>query len=414
MSLYKGKNLTIEIFGASHAEEIGVKIWGLPCGEPADPDLIREFLDKRKPKTELNTARREADEPVISSGVSGCVTDGSVFCAVLKNTDVVKSDYVNSIPRPGHADYSAWTKYGKDFDMSGGGPFSGRMTAPLCIAGAIFKQYLSKRGIEISHHIVSIGGKNSDFENTVKAAKEDGDSTGGLIECTVSGVPAGLGGELFDGLDGLISSLCFAIPAVKGVEFGAGFSAANMRGSENNDDFCIRDGSIVTATNNHGGILGGISSGMPIVFRAAIKPTPTISKQQKTVNVETMTETVYSFGGRHDPCIALRAGVCFESVAAIAVADHVISLEKSGDLGTLRSRIDQIDREITELFTRRLELCKEIGEYKKAHALPVCDTAREAEKLNAVRTDAGEEFADEAEKLYRDIMRISREFQDKI
>lgn len=414
MSLYKGKRLTIEIFGASHAEEIGTKIFGLPAGEPIDLEQMNELLAMRKPDIILGTARREPDEPIIVSGLRGNVTDGSVFCVKFKNTDVRREDYVNHIPRPGHADLTAWGKYGSGHDMSGGGEFSGRMTAPLCAAGAVCKQYLKRRGVEIQHRILSIGGKTSDFEETVKAAMDDGDSVGGVIECTVSGAPVGLGGELFDGLDGLISALCFAVPGVKGIEFGAGFGAASMRGSENNDEYFIRDGRVVTVTNDHGGILGGISSGMPIVFRVAVKPTPTIKKPQRTVALDTMTETVHSFGGRHDPCIALRAGVCFEAAAAIAVADLMMASEKASEISAFRSEIDSIDREITELFSRRMELSGCIGEYKKEHGLPVYDEKREAEKIACVRSMAGDKLKDEAEKLYREIMRISREYQEKL
>lgn len=326
MSKFKGEKLFFEIFGASHAQEIGVSASGLPAGEDVDIEKLRAFLKRRAPgNSELSTPRREADEPIFLSGLTDSRTNGDTLKAVIKNTNVRSSDYaaLRHLPRPGHADFGAWMKYGMDFDMSGGGPFSGRLTAPMCILGGICLQILERRGISISAKAVSIGGKDSDFTETILSAKADGDSVGGVIECTVTGVPAGLGGELFDGIEGLISRLVFAIPAVKGIEFGAGFKAASMLGSENNDPFTVEDGRVLTHGNNHGGILGGISTGMPIVFRAAFKPTPSIAKTQQSVDLDTMEPAEIAVSGRHDPCIVPRAVPVVEAAAAIAMLDLI-------------------------------------------------------------------------------------------
>lgn len=324
MSRFKGEKLSFEIFGASHAPEIGICASGLPAGEYVDMEKLRTFLKRRAPgNSELSTPRREADEPIFISGLSDGRTNGDTLKAIIKNTNVRSSDYkaLHHLPRPGHADYGAWMKYGMAFDMSGGGPFSGRLTAPLCILGGICLQILESRGVSISAQAVSIGGSSEDFSETILKAKADGDSVGGVVECTISGMPAGLGGELFDGIEGLISRLVFAIPAVKGIEFGAGFKAAAMLGSENNDPFIVENGRVLTEGNNHGGILGGISTGMPIVFRAAFKPTPSIAKVQQSVDLDTMEPAEITVSGRHDPCIVPRAVPVVEAAAAIAMLD---------------------------------------------------------------------------------------------
>ena len=344
--------LKISIFGRSHEKEIGVELSGIPAGESIDLAELRAFLRRRAPgQSEYVTARCEADEPIFSSGLSDGVTDGGRIRAVIANKDVKSQDYVNLIdcPRPGHADYTAWLKYGGREDMRGGGAFSGRMTAPLCVAGGICLQILRRRGVKISAHILKIGNIYDkpydpmlgaadcypDFpcvspdaaqkmQSAIRAAAASGDSLGAVIECAANGVPTGLGGALFDGLEGRIASIVFAVPAVKGIEFGAGFGVSELRGSENNDAYIIKEGRIRLATNNAGGILGGISDGMPLIFRAAVKPTPSIAKTQRSVLLSKMTERELSVSGRHDPCIAPRAVPVIEAAAAIALLDAVL------------------------------------------------------------------------------------------
>ena len=415
MSVFRGSSLTIEIFGASHAESIGVTVTGLPAGESVDTNALRAFMRRRSPGGRLSSSRSEADEPVFLAGLKDGVTDGGVLRAVIYNTDARPSDYdaLRSVPRPGHADYTAWIKYGRDFDMSGGGPFSGRMTAAMCIIGGICLQILEKRGVSVSSRIVSVGGKDSGFEAEIENARADGDSVGGIVECTVTGFPAGFGGELYDGLEGLISQLVFAIPAVKGIEFGAGFKAAGMRGSECNDPFTVENGRIVTVGNDHGGILGGISSGMPIVFRAAIKPTPSIAKEQDSVDIDTLRPVKLTVSGRHDPCIVPRALPVIESAAAIALCDLLFA-EHGDGLAELRYRLDRLDADVVGLFDRRMKLCGMIAEYKMKNGLPTYDGRRESEKLRDIRLLAGEDTADAAAELYREIFRLSREYQDKM
>lgn len=344
--------LKISIFGRSHEKKIGVELDGIPAGEHIDIAELQQLLDRRAPgRNEYSTQRREPDRPIFSSGISGGMTDGGTIRAVIENKNAVSADYeaFADCPRPGHADYTAWLKYGGHEDMRGGGAFSGRMTAPLCAAGGICLQILKRRGVDISAHILRLGGicdisydpmaggaaccgdfpcisskAAEEMKQAIKRASEDGDSLGGVIECAVTGLPGGLGGALFEGLEGRIASLVFAIPAVKGIEFGAGFTSADMRGSENNDAYIIQNGGVALTSNNAGGILGGISDGMPLIFRAAIKPTPSIAKAQKSVSLKDMTEREIRITGRHDPCIAPRAVPVIEAAAAIALLDAML------------------------------------------------------------------------------------------
>ncbi len=346
MSFTFGENIKITVFGQSHAEAIGVVIDGLPAGLSFDEEAVCSFMARRAPgKSSLATPRKESDIPEIISGIVNGKTCGAPICALIKNTDTRSGDYNPEIPRPSHADYPAFVKYKGAFDYRGGGHFSGRMTAPLCFAGALCNQILERKGIKVSAHIFSIAtikdipfnplnpeAVNTDFpvisadagkamqELILNTAKE-GDSVGGIIECAITGLPAGIGEPMFDGLESRISSAVFAIPAVKGLEFGAGFKATEMKGSENNDAFYFSDGEIKTKTNHHGGILGGLSSGMPIVFRVAFKPTPSIAKAQESVNLSTKEAVTLLIKGRHDPCIVPRAVPCVEAMAAIAITD---------------------------------------------------------------------------------------------
>ena len=254
MSSTYGENIKVTIFGASHAPEIGVMVEGLPAGETVDLQQLQAFLERRAPgRDPFSTARREPDVPEFLSGLTDGKTDGKPLKAVIRNKDTHSQDYeaIADTPRPGHADYTARVKYGEEFDMAGGGPFSGRMTAPLCVAGGIALQILERRGIQVHAEAVSIGGVSGNqdvMRAAVAAAKEEGDSVGGIVECVAEGVPAGLGGPLTDGMESRIAEIVYGIPAVKGVDFGAGFSSAYMMGSECNDPFEIRGGEVVTRT----------------------------------------------------------------------------------------------------------------------------------------------------------------------
>ena len=349
MSVYKGERLTIEIYGRSHEEYIGGRLRGIPAGHPIDLGALRRFMERRSSGHTLgSTARREPDEVDIISGITNGVTDGDTVELRIRNRDARPSDYdgLQYTPRPGHADLGAWLKYGGAEDMRGGGAFSGRMTAPLCAVGNIAIQLLAQRGVNIISHVRSLGGvederydmagipreTRSDFPTlsaeagermlrAIEQAARERDSLGGVVECAVAGYPAGVGGALFDGLEGRLSALLFAIPAVKGVEFGAGFAAAALRGSENNDAVLLRDGTLMTETNNAGGILGGISTGMPLVFSVAFKPAPTIGIRQRTVRLDTMTPCEIELAGRHDACFVPRALPAVEAAAALALLD---------------------------------------------------------------------------------------------
>ena len=350
MSSSYGKKLRLTIFGQSHSPAIGMTLEGIPAGSVIDMEKLKAFLKRRAPgQNAYSTARKEADIPEFISGLSsGNVICGAPLTAIIRNTDTRSSDYsqLKTVPRPGHADYTADIKYEGSQDYAGGGHFSGRLTAPLCIAGGICLQLLEKKGIRIFSRIESIADVHDTGEFTedvsekdfpvqsdaagermkerILQAKNELDSVGGIIECRITGMPAGIGDPMFDGMENRIASVIFGIPAVKGIEFGAGFEAASLRGSVNNDAFVIRDGKVVTLTNNCGGILGGITNGMPLTFRTAFKPTPSIGLEQRSVNLETMQETVLTVKGRHDPCIVPRAVPCVEAAAAVAVYDALL------------------------------------------------------------------------------------------
>lgn len=345
-----GKNFRITIFGASHGEAIGVVMEGLPVGFAIDTDALAAFLARRAPgQGTFATARRETDAPEFLSGVKNGVTSGGAVTVVIRNSDAHPNDYtaIRNTPRPGHADFTARIRDGESVDLSGGGRFSGRLTAPLCIAGGIAMQLLEKEGIRVVSHIVSLAGitDEGDFPSSVPEsgfptlskkrggemldaiakARAEGDSVGGVVECAVLGLPAGLGDALFDGVESRLSAALFGIPAVKGVEFGAGFAAAELRGSENNDAFVLRNGAVTTETNRCGGILGGITTGAPLLFRVGFKPTPSIARRQRTVDLAAMRETTIEIAGRHDPCIVPRAVPCVEAAAAVVLYDILCS-----------------------------------------------------------------------------------------
>lgn len=353
MSSTYGENLHLTIFGQSHSPAIGMTLEGIPAGEQLDFEALQRFLERRAPgRNAYSTARKEADAPEFLSGLRGDTTCGVPLTAIIRNGDTRSKDYApfSAVPRPGHADYTANVKYFGCQDYAGGGHFSGRLTAPLCIAGGICLQILKRRGIEVISRVRAIGdvedpsplsastaekafptvdeAAGEAMQAAIAQAKAQGDSLGGVIECAVLGLPAGLGDPMFGGMENRIAGIVFGIPAVKGVEFGAGFAAAKLRGSQNNDSYTVRDGRIETCGNHSGGILGGITNGMPLVFRAAIKPTPSIAMEQTSVNLETLAEEKLHVGGRHDPCIVPRAVPVMEAAAAIAVYDALLGRKK--------------------------------------------------------------------------------------
>ena len=354
MSSTYGEHLKLSIFGQSHGAAIGMTLDGIPAGLQVHTEKLQQFLNRRAPgQNDYSTPRKEADQPEFLSGIVDGFTCGAPIAAVIHNTSTRSKDYSDlyDIPRPGHADFTAQVKYGGYQDVAGGGHFSGRLTAPLCIAGGLCKQWLEEQGIRIAAHIQRIGNiedssfdmvnPNLDFvstgfpvisqkageemQNLIAEVKSRGDSIGGTIECAVTGLPAGLGNPMFGGMESRIAQIVYGIPAVKGLEFGAGFGVAELTGSQNNDAFTIKDGGIVTETNHCGGILGGITNGMPLVFRAAIKPTPSISLPQRSVSISKQEPVTLEVKGRHDPCIVPRAVPVLEAAAAIAIFDAVLS-----------------------------------------------------------------------------------------
>jgi len=362
MSSTYGKNIKISIFGQSHSEAIGVSVDGLPVGYKIDMEELEKFMKRRAPGGSFySTPRKEADKPEFVSGLVDNTTCGAPLCALIYNKNTKSSDYKNiiDIPRPAHADYTAHIKYKGFQDVSGGGHFSGRLTAPLCVVGGICKQILEAKGIKIAAHISSLGGilddkfdmayvNETDLEkllenefpiinmevfeqmkSRVEEVKGENDSLGGVIECAVVGLPVGLGDPMFDGMENRMAQIVFGIPAIKGIEFGDGFGVADVWGSENNDEYYVdENGQIKTNTNNHGGILGGITSGMPLVYRVAVKPTPSIAKEQNSISLKEKKNKKLKIKGRHDPCIVPRAVPVVEAVTAIAVLDAYLDYKK--------------------------------------------------------------------------------------
>ncbi|MBR3146724.1 MAG: chorismate synthase [Eubacterium sp.] len=335
MSSVFGTNIKLSVFGESHSREIGMTLDGIPAGEKIDLDELQRFMERRAPgRDPRSTARHEDDIPEFISGIKDGVTCGTPVTAVIRNKDVRSQDYddMKNVPRPGHADYPAHVKYGGNEDYRGGGHFSGRLTAPICMAGGIIKQILSRKGITAEARVDEIHGIQITDEDSyskamaeIDAAREEGDSVGGIVSCVITGLPAGIGDPMFGGVENVISQAVFGIPAVKGIEFGRGFDAARIKGSENNDPFTVDEhGKVITEGNNHGGVLGGLTSGMPVTFRVAFKPTPSIAKPQKTINYETGEQEELVIKGRHDPCVAVRAVPVVEAAAAIAVYDLLL------------------------------------------------------------------------------------------
>lgn len=361
MSSIMGKLISVSIFGESHGPAIGAVIDGLPAGVAIDSEAICAQMERRAPGRDKSaTPRKESDMPKILSGVLDGYTTGMPLCAAIENGDTRSSDYsyLKDTPRPSHADMPAYAKYGEHFDIRGSGHFSGRLTAPIVFAGALCRQILESKGITVGGHILSVGevkdtafdmakvdskllkelslasfgviDKNAEakMRDTIEAARLECDSIGGTVEVAVTGLPVGIGEPMARGVESAVSAALFSVPAVKGVEFGAGFDISRMRGSEANDRYINADGKIATATNNNGGILGGITTGMPLIVRVAIKPTPSIGMEQETLNVKTMEKDSLVIKGRHDPCIVPRAVPVIEAAVCIALCD----LMKEGEL----------------------------------------------------------------------------------
>ena len=444
-----GFNLKLDIYGGSHDEKIGMTLDGIPAGEEIDFEALRRFMARRAPGNDpYSTKRKEPDEPVFLSGFDGNVTTGGRIEAIIYNKNQHSSDYsgVYDIPRPSHADFAAIMKYGHKVDLRGGGHFSGRLTAPMCIAGGICLQILAKKNIHVGAHILSVGKgapdisfhetdvSKADFDlihshsfptiseecgiemkKIIEDARLDCDSVGGVVECAATGLPVGLGEHMFMGVEGRISAIVFGIPGVKGIEFGLGFGSAALRGSENNDPFEIKDGRAVTKTNNCGGILGGMTNGMPIIFRAAVKPTPSIAKEQDSISLSKMENTKLAIKGRHDPCIVPRAVPVFEAACALAVMDMLLDRNSNAefDLNELRNEINKTDFDIVSLFKQRMDIVTAVAEYKKEHGLPILDEKREAALLERIASMAGDELAEYAKELYRTMMKVSRSYQAK-
>ena len=351
MSNTLGERYRVQVFGQSHSPMIGAVIEGIPAGVVPDMDFISAFMARRAPGGALSTARRETDAPQIVSGLNDRgETCGAPLCILIHNTDARSRDYdrLRDVPRPGHADYTAAVKFSGHNDIRGGGQFSGRLTAPLCFAGALAIQLLREKGVAIRARVRSVAGIEdapvdlahppmdglcpgplpcvdpdaaARMSEAIEAARAGGDSVGGVVECWATGLPAGLGEPMFDGVENRVARALFGIPAVRGVEFGLGFAAARMKGSAHNDPFRVEAGRIVTAGNNHGGALGGITSGMPLAVRAAFKPTPSIACEQPSVSLSRGEDTPLVIQGRHDPCIVPRAVPVVEAVVACVVTD---------------------------------------------------------------------------------------------
>ncbi len=350
-----GNILKLSLFGESHSDAIGIVIDGLPAGLPVDMEAVQKEMERRAPgRNSFSTPRKEEDVPHIVSGLFNGKTTGTPLCAIIQNTNTRSKDYTPELLRPSHADFTALCRYNGFSDFRGGGHFSGRLTAPLVFAAAILKPYLEAQGIEIFSHILSLKNHWDDvfdsvkpaidtyrklksktlpvlnqaiapqMAETIESARMAQDSVGGVIETLITGLPAGLGSPFFESVESRLAAMLFSVPAVKGVEFGSGFGISELYGSEANDAFCLENGTIKTETNHNGGLNGGITNGMPLSFSVAMKPTPSISRAQKTINIETKTEETIEIHGRHDPCIVPRAVCVIEAAAAIVTADLLL------------------------------------------------------------------------------------------
>lgn len=362
-----GSALRVTVFGQSHSQAVGCVVEGLPSGHVVDMEALRRFMARRAPgQGPWTTPRKEADLPRVVSGLNPKgATCGAPLAVVIENTNTRSHDYDNlmAVPRPGHADYTAWAKWHGNQDVPGGGHFSGRLTAPLCAAGGIALQVLAKRGVRVGAHLLSVADVRDEplcaldnapasqarlraqldaladgrtfptiddaagkaMLDAIDDARRELDSVGGVVECVATGMPAGVGSPMFDGIENLVARAAFGVPAVKGVEFGRGFEAARLRGSEDNDPYRMVDGSVTPVTNNAGGALGGITTGAPVLFRMALKPTSSISRPQESVDLTSGSDATLEVHGRHDPCVATRAVPVAEAICALALLDALLS-----------------------------------------------------------------------------------------
>ena len=395
------------LFGESHGGVVGVVLEQVPAGIPVENDFVAAQLLRRAPRGAAATARHETDEVAYLSGVFEGKTTGMPLVAVLRNGDIRPGDYeaLRSLPRPGHADYAAFVRAAGHQDYRGGGHYSGRLTAPLVVAGALALTYLKEKGIAVSAHVVD----EANLRARAEEARKKGDSVGGQVACTVTGLPAGIGGPDYrDAVESEIARHVFAIPAVKALGFGSGEALASMEGSQANDPLRT-DGERVYTTSNHaGGINGGVTNGMPVTFTVTFRPTPSIALPQDTVDLTTMTNATVTVHGRHDSCVALRAESAVESAAALALC-ALLPVEDT-EIADLRRRIDAIDSQITALLVERLQTAERIGQYKKDHNLAVQDGGREAEVLRT-RSDWAGPYRDAVEQVFRTVMARTREVQ---
>ncbi len=441
-----GTTLKVNIFGESHGDFIGCEVSGFPKGETVDLTELAFFMDRRKPGGALTTPRKEADLPTFESGLSDGALTGDTLRAVIQNTNKRSGDYENLrfCPRPSHADYTARCKYGDSMDLRGGGHFSGRLTAPLCVAGGIAKQILARRGIFVGAHLMQVGSVSDEafplhptkelfeelaaksfptlsdqaataMQEEIKDALSKNDSVGGMIECAIIGLPVGLGTPRYQGMESKLAEVCFGIPAIKGIAFGSGYDCVSSLGSQYNDPFILVDGKVETETNHVGGVLGGITNGMPVTFTLAMKPTPSIGAPQRTVNIATMEETTIVIEGRHDPCVAIRAVPVAEAAAALVVLDMLLTegqfpSSANADLTDIRSEIDALDQQLVTLFQQRMEAAKAVADYKKEHHLPILNEGREAEVIAKARANAPG-MEDFAEAFVKDMMKLSKDYQ---
>ena len=437
-----GQNIIVTLEGESHGPRVKCRAVGVPAGISVDAKGLEAFMSRRRGGQRGTTPRREADVPEFLSGLSDSVTDGAELVISIPNQNTRSGDYagLTDTPRPSHADYTAPIRF-PGCDMRGGGHFSARLTAPLCALGYICKCALAERGIRIGAHLRSVGDVADDPFDPVKVSASDfvgpdqfparnslaaelmqkrideaaaeGDSVGGVVECAVIGCPAGIGSPLAAGIENRVSEAMFILGGLRGIEFGSGFEASEMRGSVHNDPFVIREGRVATETNNSGGVQAGITNGMPVIFRCAFKPTASISRPQKTVSLSGMKGTEILLRGRHDPCIAVRAVACVEALTAIVVLDAM--LDRPGEtLEECRREIDVINDRLTELLCRRLEVAGRIADIKKSMGHPILDAVREGAILERVR-----DLADEREpgtgsavaEIFHGIMRVTREHE---
>lgn len=420
--LYNSDKIQIEFFGESHSETLGFTLYGIEKDIAVDIDALQKFIDRRKSKLYSTTSRIESDKLNIKSGIVDGKTDGNPVCIFFYNENIDKKDYSTTIPRPSTSDLPTMLN---NTYKTGSGAYSGRMTLAIVAVGGILMQLLNKKGIYINSqifkigklknlHIDSVSGNVKEKKNFLSKAikladktKKDGDSLGGIIECSVVGLPVGVGGAMFDGLEGIISKSLYAIPSVKGVEFGSGFSGASKLGSQNNDDIIYEDGKVKTRTNNAGGILGGVSFGMPITLSVAFKPIPSILKEQTSVDLSKMEQTKITVKGRHDSNAVLRSMVIVESCVAIALFPLI---KENDTILSKRSEIDLIDKKIADLIDTRLNIAKEIGKLKKSENLAVENKERENEILLRLKENHGENY-ELLEKIYNEIFKFSKEKQ---